>query len=260
MLLDKRKRFLVCSLILSLVLFSIQLVNDQSFKFVAIGLLGILSFILFWWSLREGIKSKISLLVIVLPVYYSVGVALFWFLLPNTIWVTAVIVLLYGISIYLLFLTENVFSVSSLKTIALYRAAKGVGFLFTLIAFFLVLNAIISLRLSFLYEGILVLFIIFPLYLQGFWTSTLQDKMNSRLVNISLVSSLLQAQVSIILFFWPVGIMVGSLFLTIYFYILLGLGQNELEERLFPQTIREYLTVGTVVFIVMLFSTRWTGH
>lgn len=260
MLSDKRKRFVVCSLILSLTLLSIQLINDQIYKFVSIGILGLFTFVLFWWSLKEGIKTRISFLVMVLPVYYSVGAALFWFLLPNTIWVTTTIVILYGISIYLLFLTENVFSVSSLKTIALYRAAKGVGFLFTLIAFFLALNAIISLRLSYFYEGMLVLVFTFPLYLQGFWTSTLQDKMNSRLKFLSLVSCLLQAQVSIILFFWPVGIIVGSLFLTIFFYILLGLGQNELEDRLFPQTVREYLTVGTVVFIVMLFSTSWIGY
>ena len=63
-----------------------------------------------------------------------------------------------------------------------------------------------------------------------------------------------------ILFFWPVGVIVGSLFLTILFYILLGIGQSELEGRLFSQTVREYLTVGAVVFIFMLFSTSWNGY
>ncbi len=260
MILGKKKRFVISSILLSIDLLSIQLINDQVFKFIDIGILGLMTFFLFWWSLREGIKTRISFLVTVLPVYYSVGAALFWFLLPNTILVTTMVIILYGISVYFLFLTENVFSVSSLKTIALYRAARGVGFLFTLIAFFFTLNALISLKFSYFYEGLLVFIITFPLYVQGYWTSTLQDKMNSRLRYLSLVSSLLQAQISVILFFWPVGVIVGSLFLTILFYILLGLGQCELEERLFPQTVREYLTVGAVVFIVMLFSTSWTGY
>ncbi len=251
---------MISSFLLSADLLSIQLIDSQIYKFVDIGILGILTLLLFWWSLREGIKGKISLLVLVLPFYYSVGIALFWFLLPNTIWVTALIVLLYGVSIYLLFLTENVFSVSSMKTIALYRAAKGVGFLFTLIAFFLSLNALISLKMHFFYEGLLVFAVSYPLYLQGYWSSTLQDKMNSELRYLSIIASLLQAQISIILFFWPVGVIVGSLFLTILFYILLGLGQCELEDRLFSQTVREYITVGTVVFIVMLLSTSWTGY
>lgn len=260
MLTSKKRRFLVSSVILSADLFTIQLLNDQVYKFIDIGVLGILTFILFWWSLKEGIKTRISYLILTLPVFYSIGIALFWFLLPNTILVTTIIVILYGISIYLLFLTENVFSVSSLKTIALYRAARGVGFLFTLITFFLCLNALVSLKLNYLYEGMLVFVLSYPLYLQGFWTSTLQDKMNPKLRYVSLVSSLLQAQFSVILFFWPVGVIVGSLFLTILFYILLGLGQCELEDRLFSKTVREYITVGAVVFIVMLFSTSWTGY
>jgi hypothetical protein len=260
MLSDKKKRFAISSIILSIILLSIKFIDNQTLKFIDIAFLGLMTTVSFWWSLKEGIKTRITFLVTLLPLYYSVGIALFWFLLPSTIWVTIAIVILYGISIYLLFLTENVFSVSSLKTIALYRAAKGVGFLFTLIAFFFSLNALISLKIPYYYLGILVFFIIYPLYLQGFWSSTLQDKMDKRLNSIAIVSAMFQAQVSVILFFWPVPVIVGSLFLTIVFYILLGLGQSKLEDRLFSQTIREYLTVGAVVFIVMLFSTSWAGY
>lgn len=260
MLSDKKKRFAISSIVLSVILLSLKFIDNQVFKFVDIAFLGLMTLISFWWSLREGIKTKLSFLVTILPLYYSIGIALFWFLLPSTIWVTIVIVILYGVSIYLLFLTENVFSVSSLKTIALYRAAKGVGFLFTLIAFFFTLNALISLKIPFYYLGFLVFVIILPLYIQGFWSSTLQDKMDKNLGAISLASALIQAQVSVILFFWPVGVIVGSLFLTIVFYILLGLGQSKLEDRLFSQTVGEYLTVGAVVFVVMLFSTSWRGY
>ena len=257
---DKRKRFVLSTLILSITLFSIQFITVQLYKFVGIGLLGLFCFLLFWWSLREGLKNKITFLVMILPIYYSVSAALFWFLLPKSIFINIFLTLIYAISIYVLFLTMNVFSVSSIKTIALYRAAKGVGFLLTLVAFFLTLDGIISLRLSYMFIFILVFIFSFPIYLQSFWTSTLQEKFDKKLLIQSVIFSFLQAQVSVILFFWPVGLVVGSLFMTIYFYILLGLGQSELEGRLFPQTVREYLMVGTVVFLVMLISTSWKGY
>ncbi|KKR11979.1 MAG: hypothetical protein UT39_C0001G0034 [Candidatus Woesebacteria bacterium GW2011_GWA1_39_21] len=257
---DKRKRFIISSAILTATLITVQLLENQTYKFICIALLGVLLVILFWWSLREGLKSKISFLILVLPLYYSIGSAVFWFLLPKSLWVTTFVSIFYGVSIYALFLTANVYSVSYLKTIALYRAAKGVGFLLTLIAFFLTLDGIISLRLSYLIIGPLVFVLTFPLYLQGFWTTTLESNMNPKAVNMALVASLLQAQVSIVLFFWPVSVIVGSLFLTIFFYIVMGLGQSEIEGRLFSQTVREYLMVGTVVFIVMLLSTSWSGY
>lgn len=257
---DKRKRFIISSFVLTAVLLTVQLLSNQQYKFYCIGVLGILSLVLFWWSLREGLKSRISFLILVLPFYYSIGSAVFWFLLPKSIWVTIVVSVVYGLSIYALFLTTNVYSVSYLKTIALYRAAKGVGFLLTLVAFFLTLDGIISLRLSYLILGPLVFVLTFPLYLQGFWTTTLESKMNPKVLSTALVASLVQAQVSIVIFFWPVSVIVGSLFLTIFFYIILGLGESEIEGRLFSQTIREYLMVGTVVFIVMLLSTSWSGY
>ena len=260
MFLEKRKRFIISTIILSVGLFAIQFPSDLSLKFISIGILGIVCFFLFWWSLREGLKSKISFLILILPIYYTVGAALFWFLLPKTIIISLVLSLIYGISVYVLFLTTNVFSVSSIKTIALYRAAKGVGFLLTLVAFFLALDGIISLRLSYIYVGVLVFFVTFPLYLQGYWTSTLQESFDRKLILQAMISSYLQAQLAVILFFWPVGVIVGSLFMTVYFYILLGLGQAELEGRLFSQTIQEYLMVGVVVFAVMFFSTSWVGY
>lgn len=81
--------------------------------------------------------------------------------------------------------------------------------------------------------------------------------MDRELVSMSLVSSAIVAEISVIMFFWPVTVVVGSLFLTSAVYMLLGLGQTKLEDRLFPNVIREYLTVGLIVFIGMFLATRW---
>ena len=66
-------------------------------------------------------------------------------------------------------------------------------------------------------------------------------------------------EIALSLYFWPVTVVVGSLFLTIAVYMLLGLGQAKIEGRLFSQTVREYLIVGVLVFIGMFFATRWGG-
>jgi len=70
---------------------------------------------------------------------------------------------------------------------------------------------------------------------------------------------LVVGEISVSLFFWPATLVVGSIFLTVAVYILLGLGQAKLEQRLFRQTVREYLLVGILVFIGMFFATHWGG-
>jgi len=66
---------------------------------------------------------------------------------------------------------------------------------------------------------------------------------------LSLTSSLIIAELVTLIYFWPVTVVVGSLFLTSGVYLLLGLGQAKLEDRLFPSITREYLTLGLIVLI-----------
>jgi hypothetical protein len=87
----------------------------------------------------------------------------------------------------------------------------------------------------------------------------LEKEFSKELVILSAVSSLIIGEIAAALFFWPVTVVVGSLFLTVTVYMLLGLGQAKLEDRLFSQTVREYLVVGLLVFIGMFFATRWGG-
>jgi hypothetical protein len=141
----------------------------------------------------------------------------------------------------------------------LLRAAKGVGFVFSLVTFFLVFDTILSVRWSVYISSLVVLIISFPLYLQSYWSINLERFMSLDVLRLSLISSLIVGEIAIALFFWPVTVVVGSLFLTVTAYMLVGLGQAELEGRLFKQTAREYLLLGLLVFIGMFFATRWGG-
>jgi hypothetical protein len=87
----------------------------------------------------------------------------------------------------------------------------------------------------------------------------LETSFSLELFSLAGVSALVLAELALALFFWPAGVVVGSLFLTIALYLLLGLGQAKLEGRLFGQTVREHLTLGILVFIGMFLATRWGG-
>ena len=253
---SKRTRFVITSLILSFGFIGVQFLNDQN-RFWAIGILGLLTFTLFLWSLFESLGRNMTLLTLVLPVMYTLGVGFFWFLLPANIFARIPIVLFYGIGIYILCLTANIYSVASVRTIALLRAARGVGFVLTLVASFLVFDAILSIRTEIYYLVTAVFVLSFPLYLQGFWSMVLDKEYSGELMKLSLISSLITAELSAALYFWPTTIVVGSLFLTASFYMLLGLGQAKLEERLFKSTIREHLLVGALIFAAMFIATHW---
>jgi hypothetical protein len=253
---SKRRRFVITVLLLSLGFFGMQFLNNQ-FRFLAIGTLSALTTILFVWSLKEGLGKNTTLLALILPTFFTLGVGLFWFLLPASVFARVPIVIFYGIGIYAICLTTNIYTVSAIRTIALLRAARGVGFVLSLLTSFLLYDTILSLKMPIWINALLVYASSWPIFLQGFWSINLEEKLTSdNLITTSLFSFVI-AEVSISLFFWPITVIVGSLFLTVAMYILLGLGQSKFEGRLFAATVREYLTVGLLVMAGMLIATHW---
>lgn len=255
---SKRRRFVITSILLSLGFMAIQFLNDQN-RFWAIGALGVLTVVLFYWSLMGSLGRRLTLLTLVLPTVFTLGVGVFWFLLPANVFARIPIVIFYAIGIYVLCLTANIYSVASVRTIALLRAARGVGFVLSLLTSFLVFDAILSIRTEIYYLLPFIFSVSFLLYLQGYWTVLLETRLSKDLVIISAISSLLTMEIAAALYFWPVTVVTGSLFLTVTFYMLLGLGQAKLDGRLFSSTVREHLTVGAMVFVAMFFATHWGG-
>lgn len=254
--LSKRQRFVITSILLSTGFVGVAFLDNQ-YRTLGIGSLGVITVLLFLWSLRESIRRDMTLLTLVLPFFFTISIGLFWFLLPSSILARVPVVILCGLGIYTLCLTANIYSVASIRTIALMRAARGVGFVLTLLTFFLILDTILSIREQVFVTSLLVMIISFPLYLQGFWSIPLGSKISKDVLTLSGISTLIMGEIALSLYFWPVTVVVGSLFYTVSAYVLLGLGQAKLEGRLFRQTAREYLTLGALVFIGMFFATRW---
>lgn len=257
LLIPKKFRFVISSLILSIGFVLIQFLPDQ-IKFLAIAALVLLASIFSIWSFYEGLGKNMTLVSLVLPMLFTLSVGIFWFLLPVNLFTRIPIVIFFAVGIYALFSTMNIYTVSSsLRTIALLHAAKGVGFVLTLVTSFLIFDAILSIKQMFYVNLILVFIASFLMFFQGYWSVELEKKINKEIFLMSLISSIIVGELSILIFFWPVTVVVGSLFLTSGVYLLLGLGQAKLEDRLFPSTVREYLTVGSIVLLSMFFATRW---
>jgi len=255
-MLPKRLRYIISSILLTLGLLFVLFIDSQ-YKFIGLFVLVILSVLFSVWSFFEGLGKNATLLSLILPALFTLGVGIFWFLLPSSVFTRIPVVILYLIGIYILLSTMNIYTVSSQKAIVLLRAARGVGFVLTLLTAFLIFDAILSLRINILLSAPLILVSSLVLFLQGFWSIDLDKTVDKNLFLLSLVSSIVVTEIQIMIFFWPVSVVAGSLFLTASIYLLLGLGQAKLEDRLFPNITREYLTVGAVVLLGMFLATHW---
>ena len=255
---SKEQRFIATSFLLSLGFIGINFVNDQFRLFAILGLT-IATLILFVICLWEGLGINSTLLALILPPLFTLGIGIFWFLIPVNIFARLPIVIFFGVGIYFLARTENIFIVSTFKIIPLFRGARWIGFILTFVTAFFLYNAIISIKANILITSIGVALISLFLFLQGLWVSSIEKKdlASNKMFLYGSLFAFGITQISILLYFWPVTVVVGSIFLTIGVYILLGLGQAQLEGRLFRQTVEEHLLVGLVVFAVMFFVTHW---
>lgn len=226
-------------------------------RYLAISSLSFLAAGFTLWSLREALAGIRYLTTIILPALFTAGVGLFYFLLPSTWLAMLPIALLYGFGFYALLLTENIFSVSAIRTIQLFRAAQAVGFLLTLLTAFFLYDTVFSFKFYPWINAGLVFLISLPLFFQGLWSIDLEEKINRRLITFSLLMTLITAELSLAISFMPLKIAMSSLFLTTIIYVILGLAQAYFQGRLFRRTIYEYSAVGAIVLMVMILTVSW---
>lgn len=252
----KRTKLVITSLFLSLGIFGVQLVDVEA-RYQAIGLLAGFAYGLSAWSFFEDLKGVEWFTVLILPVMYSVSVSLFYFLLPERLLSKLIILTGFGVGMYALLLTENIFNVAAIRTIQLLRAAHAVGFLLTLVVAFFLWDTIFSFRMMPWWNAIFVLVTSLPLVLSSLWSVNLENGLSREVWRNSLGLSWILFCLAMAISFWPVTIIMASLFLVTGLYVSLGLLQHKLSGRLFNKTIKEYLWVGMVVLIITFLLTRW---
>jgi len=258
---SKRQKFILTSILLSAGFLAVQL-SDIPWRYEAIAGLAGLSILFFIFSLWEGLDFRsrpATLLTLTLPVLFTAGVGLFYFLLPSKPLARLPVFILYGIGIYALSLTGNIFTVAAIRTIQLARAARAVNFVLTLLTAFFIFDTIWSFRLPFYFNAALICLTSFPLFLQGIWSTQLEEKISHDVWLHSVVSTLSLTQIALILSFWPVSVVIASLCLTTGIYVTLGLTEAKLTGRLFAKTVREHLFFGGIFLLIVLLTTTWTG-
>lgn len=255
--LNKRQKIIITSVILTIGLLSTQLINfNLRFRFM-LGL-ALLSYILSLWSLWTGLNKTKAVILMILPTLYTLAVASFYFLLPVR-WLTRLpVAAFFGLSFYLLLLSQNVFNVAAIRTIPLYRAASTAAFLFTLITAFFLYNVIHAFNLLFLWNGLLVATLSFPLILQILWSTTMEERVSGSSIMTSFILSLSLGELALAFSFWPMATPIWSLALASSLYVLLGIQTASLRNRLSSRVVGEYLSIGGLVLLVSFLTTSWT--
>lgn len=252
----RREKFVIASILLSLGLLGVQFV-PLDFRYWAVLVLGLISYLISAWALSDDLRRFEWATILPFPTLYASAIGLFYFLLPENIVSRFLILGVFGIGMYALFLTSNIFSVAKGRTIQLLHAAHAVGLLFTLITSLFFTNTIFSLRLPFYLNGLLVGLTHFPLILMSLWSVELEQRISKDVVLFTSLTTLILIEISILLSFFPFGIWNYSLLIMAILYIALGILHNFLRGILFENTVREYSLVAIFVGIVFVLIFPW---
>lgn len=252
---NKRQRLIAAVLTLSLGLFVSEYFLGKSGIFIIFFLSFLTDFFLFL-ALYNDLKQNFYPQIFILPFFYSLAFGLFYLLVPARFLTRIVMTSLYGIGLYSLFLSLNIFAVSSIRTIALLSSARTVSFALTLLSYFFLSNVVFSLHTNVFFSLFLIFLFTFPLSLASIWIYTLEKSLKADFFwSGSLTALILES--ALILWFWPSTPTLISLFLTGIFYTLVGLSHAWFEKRLFRGVILEYFWVAIVTFTILIFFTVW---
>lgn len=245
---------MIVSFLLTLGLVGIQAVGIDR-RYEAIIFFAGISTILSSWTLLTDLRGIEWLTVLTLPALYPASVALFYFLLPSTLISRILLLGLFGLGMYALLLTENIYSVAAIRTIALLRAAHAVGFLITILTAIFLTGTVFSLRRDFWVNGLSVSLVMFVLLVQGLWSATLAPSLSKTVIWSATALALMAGIFAAVIGFLPIIPLVSAFFISGYLYVVLGLMQHQLQGRLFAKTVREYLAVGAMVLAAAMFVT-----
>lgn len=273
--LHKRRKITISVLILSLALLYLPMIGLALWRQVWVFGVLLFSYLLSLWSLSTPkLKDKTQspttqfsydlsgvelITMFVLPTLLSISFALFFLLFLPNLYVRVGLTLAFAASLYIILLSENIFNVSAERSIPLLRAAQTVGYLATLFVSFAFFSLLYALGFDSWLLGLVAMASGVVLFAQAFWQIELKEDLSNTLVAASLVGGLVLGQIATMLTFWPLRPLGAGLALTTVVYVVLGLLQHQIKEKLNPRTAIEYLLVGTSVFLLLFLITTWPG-
>jgi hypothetical protein len=244
----KRQKFIISVIISSLILFFSEQIFGKGGLYISI-ILSIFTGFFIFWAEKEDLRDNFSPQIFILPLFYTLACALFYFLVPAIVVARIGMAFLYALGLYALLLSENIFIVSSIRTIALLSSARTVSFVITILSFFFLSNVVFSLHFNIVITLLLIFIFSFPLALHSAWSHTLDRNFRANLEWIMLIAVCL-TEIAFVLWFWSTSPTIIALFLTGLFYILIGISQVWLDKRLFKGVMWEYVWVAVIVFLI----------
>lgn len=258
----KRLKYLISSVVATLgFYFFVGLPYSSHYYGLLVGL--VLVTFCFWFGL--GIIFNQSLYIrlasAILPVGFFVGFGLFAALLPQTIVTMLLTSLFFGAVCYAMFLVMNVFLVSiGYRTPPLYRAAYTVGLVILLLTAFFLFDSLFSFKLIYWLNAIFIFLISAILFMYVFYSVTIEladDGKDKNFWAYTLVPAFFMLQLGLVLSFWPVGIFKGSIYLVAAVYVLSGLIQLDLRDRLFKKSSTIFTWISVAVILGVVLTTSW---
>lgn len=255
---EKRQKFVIAVLLLSLSLF---LAEFQQFHVTQSGIyivlfLAFLTNIFLFWAIHQDVRENKAYQSFILPFFYSLAFGLFYFVTPTIFLSRIILAVVYAFGLYSLFLSQNILVVSSMRTIALLSGARIVSFVITLISYFFLTNIVYTLHVNILWVILFFAIYTFALIYGSLWTYNLQKTIPNVLTWVLVLAACL-VEVAVLLWFWPSSPTVIALFLTGFFYTIVGLTHIWFERRLFKGILWEYVWVSCITFFVLFLFTPW---
>jgi hypothetical protein len=252
----KRQIFVGVTIILTALLLLTQTVSlELRYQFVV--LLSVLTYILAAYALRDDL-SGVEWFTLLVPIsLFSSSIAVFYFLLPVR-WLTRIpVALLYGVGMYALLLTNNIYNVAAIRTIALLRAGRSVGFILNLVSFYLLTLAILSQRWNPFSTAFTVGVLGYVLTIPALWCIELGPVVSRRVRRLSMVIATILTQAVWALSFLPVLVPMASLLYTAIYYSMVGIAQEYLDEKLYKKIVTEFVAVTVIVLSMVLLTMNW---
>ncbi len=253
---DKRLRLVISVLILGFIMLISTFFNfDKAFFFLPVFI--IFTYFLSYFSLLERIKKIGWFGLFLMPELITLFFYLFYFLFPGR-WLTRLpFIIFYEISIYAALLCSNIFNVGVEKNLQLYRPAFSINFFYQALVSFIFYNVLFSLKYNFFINIIGAGIVTLLLSLQLFWTIRLNKYLEKDSLIYSIFMIILMSEICLLISFVPLRIPVYALFLSATYYSVMGIICHYIDQKLFKETIREYVGVWVFVVIITLLSLSW---
>jgi len=273
---SKRAKFFAVSLFLGFLLWLSGFFGVEKRLAIVLSISGI-AYVLSAWVLFEDLKGWEWITLLILPVLFTLGSGLFGNLLPSAIpsmfglnfqietslflggVVRFVFIVLYVLGMYAVMLTENIFSVASVRTIQLFRAARSVSFILALIVSLFFFAVVYSLRLPFYWISLIVGLVSLLLSFESLWSVDLKTEHLDDVYHLSGIIGWLMALFGAVVAFWPIVPFMGGLVLTACFYALLGILEQRLVNKMMAVNYGEFVIFNVIIVGIAFLTTSWRG-